>query len=139
MSLEEEDLFPADGVPRAMRKYRERLGVTHEQLSQLTKALDPKGEGVSRVALSRYETGAALPGLRELRLIAVALRCPLSVLVYGQRTDPMLNYKLSLEMRIMDMVMGELTAEGLIKSEDDNDPMTPEFTELLEQVKRKAK
>ena len=119
-----------------MRSRRDAFELTHEQLSQLTKAIDPKGEGVSRVALSRYETGAALPGLRELRLIALALRRPLSSFVYGVRSDPMFPYKLSLEMRIMDMVMGQVTAEGLIKNEDENEPVSPEFLALVEQVKK---
>lgn len=120
-----------------MKSRRDRLELTHEQLSQLTKTIDPKEEGVSRVALSRYETGASQPGLRELRLIALALRCPLASLVYGERNDPMLRYRLSLEMRIMDMVMGEVTAEGLIKQVDDNDPMSPEFLALVDQVKKR--
>lgn len=136
MAIDDKGLFRPTNMQDALKSSRDRLGLTHEQLSKLTKEIDPKKEGVSRVALSRYETGAALPGLRELRLIALALRTPLSLFAYGEKTDPMLRYKLSLEMRIMDMVMGEVTAEGVIKQEDDNDPVTPEFLALVEQVKK---
>jgi len=40
-------------------------------------------------------------------------------------------------MRIMDMVMGEVTAEGLIKKEDDNNPKSPAFLALVELVKKR--
>ena len=119
-----------------MRSRRQDAGLTHEQLSRVTKAMDPTSEGVSRVALSRYETGASLPGMRELRLIALALRCPLSLLVYGQQNDPMLPYRLSLEMRIMEQVNDMISAEGIIKEESDNDPMTPAYRDLIAQVKQ---
>ena len=137
MAIDPSHFFASDNVTSGMKDRRHSLELTHEQLSQLTKAIDPASEGVSRVALSRYETGASQPGLRELRLIALALRCPLSLLVYGEPTDPMLRYRLALEMRIMEMVNDMVTAEGLVKNEDSNDPERPAFKALLEQVKKR--
>lgn len=118
-----------------LRGRRQARKLTLEQLSQMTKLIDPTAEGVSRVALSRYETAATLPGLRELRLIALALRCPLSQLIYGEPSDPMSSYRLELEMRIMETVNDMITAEGIVKDRAENQPEGPEYFALLEQVK----
>lgn len=138
MAIDPPRFFSPDNVMSGMKDRRHSFDLTHEQLSQLTKAVDPTSEGVSRVALSRYETGASQPGVRELRLISLALRLPLSMLVYGEPTDPMLKYRLALEMRIMEVVNNMVTAEGLVKDEDSNDPERPEFKALLEQVKKRS-
>lgn len=90
---------------------------------------------MSRVALSRYENGASLPGLRELRLISFATRRPLAFLFYGERTDPMSSYRLELEMRITDIVMGQVDAQGLIKEVSEQVPEDDAFKALLENVK----
>ena len=135
MAIDDRFFFDPENVPSAMKTRRQKLGLTHEQLSRLTKAIDLKAEGVSRVALSRYETGASLPGLRELRLIALSLRCPLSQLVYGEMTDPMLRYRLALEMRITETVMGAISAAGVIKDDLDNDPESPAYRSLIEQAR----
>lgn len=135
MAIDDRFLFSDDNFSSTMKNYRQRRELTHEQLSRLTKAIDPAGQGVSRVALSRYETGTSQPGLRELRLIALALRVSLSLLVYRERTDPMLPYKLDLEMRITDMVMDLVMADGLIKDGLENEPVSPEYLALVEKAK----
>lgn len=122
-------------VASYLNSAREHHDLTLEQLSQLTKEVDPEGRGVSRVALSRYENGASEPGLRELRLISWATRRPLAFLLYGQYVDPMSSYTLELEMRITDVVMGSLSAEGLIKERDTQEPENEHFKEALRRVK----
>lgn len=137
MGIDSPNFFDNTSFQDFMKGRRQFAGLTHEQLSRVTKLMDPTTEGVSRVALSRYETGASLPGMRELRLIALALRCPLSLLVYGEQRDPMLPYRLELEMRIMERVNDMIFAEGVIKDESNNDPVTPEYRELIAQVKQR--
>lgn len=72
-----------------LRQHRQALDLTLDAMSRLTKLVDPVGAGISRVALSRYENGDSLPGLRELKLLSQSLRLPLSYLVYGDPDDPM--------------------------------------------------
>lgn len=136
MSIDSPHFFDNDMFGQLVKSGRQNRGLSTEQLSQLTKLIDPAGEGVSRVALSRYETGASLPGLRELRLIALALRKPLATLVYGgEASDPMSSYKLELEMRIMEVVNGMVAAEGVLKDSISNDPEGADYQALLAQVK----
>lgn len=136
MAIDDTDLFSNEHFASSMKERRQARSLTHEQLSQLTKAVDPRGEGISRVALSRYETGASLPGLRELRLLAIALRSSLSQFVYGRQSDPMLPYRLELEMRIMERVNDMITAQGVVKDTEDNDPDTDAYKALLAEVRR---
>lgn len=136
MAIDDPELFDDATFAKRLKTARQSRELTLEQLSALTKEVDPSGTGVSRVALSRYENGSTLPGLRELRLISFAVRRPLSVLVYGQRTDPMSSYRLELEMRIMEVVMDSVTAEGLVKGETEQAPDQDEsYQHLLKQVK----
>jgi len=136
MAIDDPELFDDAIFAKRLKTARQSRELTLEQLSALTKEVDPSGTGVSRVALSRYENGSTLPGLRELRLISFAVRRPLSVLVYGQRTDPMSSYRLELEMRIMEVVMDSVTAEGLLKGESEQAPDQDEsYQHLLKQVK----
>lgn len=135
MPIDDASYFANEHFSQVMRERRQQRGLTHEQLSRVTKAIDPAGEGVSRVALSRYETGASLPGLRELRLIALGLRVPLAQFVYGEQSDPMLPYRIELEMRIMEMVNDMISAEGLVKDERDNNPESDAYRALLAEVK----
>ncbi len=135
MPIDDPFFFRDEDVAQRLKAVRQQRDLTLEQLSSLTKEIDPTGDGVSRVALSRYENGATLPGLRELRLISFATRRPLSFLIYGQRTDPMSSYKLELEMRIIDTVMDSVVADGLIKETAEQNPDDDEYKRLLEQVK----
>ena len=139
MAIDSPHLFDNDFFRQFMKSRRQHRGLTLEQLSQLTKLIDPSGEGVSRVALSRYETGASLPGMRELRLIALSLRVPLSMLVYGgEGSDPMSSYRIELEMRIMEVVNNMVSAEGIVKDGMENDPEGADYLALLEKVKNQS-
>lgn len=135
MPIDPAYLFDDTKVASYLKSARSRHDLTLEQLSRLTKEIDPAGNGVSRVALSRYENGASLPGLRELRLISFATRLPLALLLYGERTDPMSSYRLELEMRITDIVMGQVDAQGLIKEVSEQTPDDETFKALLQSVK----
>lgn len=63
-----------------LKRTRQANGLTLDALSLVTKVVDPEGKGISRVSLSRYETGTS-PGLRELRLLLLALRRTLGALI----------------------------------------------------------
>jgi transcriptional regulator with XRE-family HTH domain len=118
-----------------LKSSRQRRKLTLDQLSALTKEIDPTGEGVSKMTLSRYENGTTLPGLRELKILAFSLRVPLALLAYDDREDPMTSYRLNLEMRITETVMDMITAEGVIKGSDTQEPESPEYLALLDSVR----
>ena len=136
MAIDSHFYFDDSHFTSLLKAARQGRDLTLEQLSRLTKEIDPLGAGISRVALSRYENGSSLPGLRELRLLSFAFRRSLSHLVYGEPTDPMSSYRIELEMRIMEVVNNHLAAEGLIKGEDHQEPESPEYKQLLETVKK---
>lgn len=135
MAIDQDYFFDNENFARMLKRRRQKLDLTLDQLSALSKEIDPKGEGVSRMTLSRYETGATLPGLRELRILSFSLRTPLALLAYEDREDPMTSYRMNLEMRITETVMGMITTEGLIKGEEGQEPISDEFLALVEQVK----
>jgi len=135
MPIDASHYFRDHSVASYLKSARSHHDLTLEQLSKLTKEIDPAGVGVSRVALSRYENGASLPGLRELRLISFATRRPLAFLFYGERTDPMSSYRMELEMRITDTVMGQIDAQGLIKEVNEQNPESEAYAALLNRVK----
>jgi transcriptional regulator with XRE-family HTH domain len=137
MAIDDPDYFDDQIVAGSLKNSRQKRDLTLEQLSNLTKKIDPTGAGSSRMSLSRYENGDSLPGLRELRLISFATRIPLSTLVYRERIDPMSAYKLELEMRITDTVMGSVTADGVIKQTAEQSPESDEaYLQLLVEVKQ---
>jgi len=136
MAIDSPYYFDDSFISSFLKSCRQDHDLTLEQLSRLTKEIDPTGAGISRVALSRYENGSSLPGLRELRLLSFALRRPLSLLAYGENTDPMSSYRISLEMRIMEVLNDHLAAEGLIKGEQQQEPDTAEYKALIEAVKK---
>lgn len=119
---------------RTLRQSRGDL--TLDQLSELTKLLDPFGKGISRVSLSRYETGAAFPGIREIKILARALRATVSLLLYGDTEDPMNFFGPSIDDVIGDLVHQVLVAKKLVKDEGDVGPGGVEFMSLVEQVKK---
>lgn len=135
MAIDHAYFFDNEPFSRTLKSARNRHGLTLDQLSALTKEIDPKAEGVSKMTLSRYETGSTLPGLRELKILSFALRVPLAMFAYEQREDPMTSYRLNLEMRITDTVMDMIKAEGIIKDSDTQEPDTPEYRALVERVK----
>lgn len=135
MTIDSPHFFDDSLLVEILKSSRQGRKLTLEQLSRLTKEIDPAGTGVSRVALSRYENGSSLPGLRELRLLSFALRKPLSILAYGEHTDPMSSYRIEFEMRVSELVNQHLGAEGLIKGEDQQEPESPEYKALLELIR----
>jgi transcriptional regulator with XRE-family HTH domain len=135
MAIDQDYYFNNESFSRVLKGKRHRLNLTLDQLSALTKEIDPKGEGVSKMTLSRYETGATLPGLRELKILAFSLRVPLALLAYENPEDPMTSYRLNLEMRITDTVMDMITAEGIIKGSDTQEPDSEEWRALVDGVK----
>jgi transcriptional regulator with XRE-family HTH domain len=139
MAIDKDYLFDNSFFTDAMKIARRRQDLTLDELSTLTKEIDPTGAGISRVALSRYETGASLPGLRELRLLSFALRKPLAFLLYQDNTDPMSSYKLELEMRIMETVNDHLEADGLIKGVNASDPESADYKSLVQRIKAAKK
>lgn len=119
-----------------LRVTRQRNELTMDQLSLLTKAVDPEKVGVSRVAISRYETGASFPGYREIKLLAFALRTSVSSLVYA-RVDP-LEITPSLDSTVHKIVMDILIDYGILKDD------SPKFdgaihNQLLAKVKKATK
>jgi transcriptional regulator with XRE-family HTH domain len=139
MAIDASYLFDNSFFTDAMKMARRGGDLTLDELSALTKEIDPLGVGISRVALSRYETGASLPGLRELRLLSFALRKPLSFLVYQDGTDPMSTYKLELELRIMETVNGILATDGFFKDANENAPKSDAYLALVGKVKDEKK
>lgn len=135
MAIDQSSFFNNEFFAYHLKSNRQRLDLTLDQFSILTKEIDPKGEGISKMTLSRYETGATLPGLRELKIISFALRKPVAALIYEEIDDPMTSYKLTLELRITETVNQMLTADGLIKDEDAHEPKTPEYFALVEKIK----
>lgn len=74
---------PESLLPQRIRHARNSLVLSVEALSRLTKEYDSGGSGLSPTSISRYESGDALPGLREFRLIAESLEVPITWLLYG--------------------------------------------------------
>ncbi len=123
-----------------LRRVRQSLDLTLDAMSRLTKLVDPAGTGISRVALSRYENGDSLPGLRELKVISHSTRMPLSFLVYGYANDPMNFLDEPLELIVEDFVSGIVNAtlrhHGLIPQDDpENIRLTKQYEALLERAR----
>jgi transcriptional regulator with XRE-family HTH domain len=73
---------PESGVGRRIAYCRGQLdNLSLDALARYTKFFDD--EGVSRASLYRYETGQALPGARELRILSKALWVPVGRLLLG--------------------------------------------------------
>lgn len=120
-----------------IKSLRQRAGdLTLDQLSELTKLVDPFGKGISRVSLSRYETGAAFPGVREMKILARALRTTISNLFYGDSEDPMNFFPPSIDLAIQDIVYQVLVAQKVVRPKGDVEPLGDEFKSLLESVKK---
>lgn len=66
-----------------LARVRESRELSQEQLSQMTKAHDAAGEGISRAVVSMYERGRNRPSTRELRILCDTLTITPSELLYG--------------------------------------------------------
>lgn len=122
-----------------LKRTRQAKGLTLDALSLVTKGVDPEGKGISRVSLSRYETGTS-PGLRELRLLSLALRRTLAWLVYGDDEDPMGPQAsvMVFEDQIARVVLDVLASKGL--SEREEIPRDdPAYARLIEEAKTLSK
>lgn len=116
---------------------RQHRDLTLEQLSKLTKLLDPDEKGISRVALSRYENGTYQPGLRELKLLSWSLRWTLSSLVYGYGDDPMDFTEPNLNLVIEDKILEVLASMGLTKPTGYETQESKQWKKLVEIAKQK--
>lgn len=146
--------LPPKGLPRApifqidyingpikdrLKKYRQNAELTLEALSLVTKGVDPEGKGISRVSLSRYESGSE-PGLRELKILSWAFRKPLALIVYGDQ-DPISfrrePFDMMLEDIISETVLSILENRGLVKKEESDDDNS--YKQLIETARKLAK
>lgn len=134
---------PAENIEfgKRLKSLRQQRELTLDAASRLTRLADPKGDGISRVTMSRYENGDFSPGLRELRILSTSFRVPLSYLAYGDSEDPM-NFmepsiELVLEDKIAQVVLHMLAQYGLIDKKEANaeERFSPEYEQMLEQAK----
>ncbi len=70
-------------IGKRLVEAREGLGLSQQNVHGASKRVDPAGEGVSRSALSLYETGVNRPGAREIVLLCEALKITPNWLLYG--------------------------------------------------------
>lgn len=90
------------------------------------------------MSLSRYETGATFPGIREVKLLSRALRTEVCYFLYGHSDDPMNFIVPSIDNAIMEIVYQVLVAQKLVTPKGDMEPMGDEFMSLVEQIKGQA-
>lgn len=127
----------AKDLATRLKQARQRHLLTLEALSLVTKAVDPSGRGISRVSLSRYESGAD-PGARELRLLSQALRVPLAFLIYGGLgKDPMDDEMPALEDVLEKTIMRLLERQKFLPGPRLEG--SPEYQALLERARKAAK
>lgn len=100
---------------KRIKRLREDHIYTLEQLSQITKDIDPLGVGISKVSISRYENGDSYPGYREIRLIAQAFAMPITTFFYGDKPDPFGEWNMSLDEYLRHIIRDELMENGLIE------------------------
>ena len=118
---EEEDAINPDkkALAARLRGLRENFAWTLSELSLTTAQVDPKGDGISKVSISRYENGDSYPGYRELKLLAQAFGVSISYLFYGENPDPYgsSGHDLSLDAYLRSVIKEVLIEEGLISGE----------------------
>lgn len=80
---------PENGIGERIRLKRAELGngLTVEDLSRVCKEFDQEGQGISRLAISRYEAGRFIPGARELRILCEALGVSPNWLLLGTESE----------------------------------------------------
>lgn len=98
-----------------LRKLREGISWTLGELSEVTKHLDPSGDGVSKVSISRYENGDSFPGYREIKLLAQAFAVPVASFFYGDVPDPYSGWDMSLDDYLRSVIKSVLIEEGVIE------------------------
>lgn len=84
---------PEASIGDRIKEARKNLGISVEQLSDLTSRFDHEaryadGSGISIPSLYRYEKGDRLPGAREMRLLCEALKVSPNWLLLGQAHSP---------------------------------------------------
>ena len=102
---------------KRIKSLRENGTWTLGELSDATKRIDPEGEGVSKVSISRYENGDSFPGFRELKLLSQALGASITFLFYGETPDPYAGWNMSLDGFLRDLIRDVLIDEGLLAGE----------------------
>ncbi|MHA7599651.1 helix-turn-helix domain-containing protein [Alicycliphilus sp. T452] len=122
-----------------LRKLREGISWTLGELSEVTKHLDPSGDGVSKVSISRYENGDSFPGYREIKLLAQAFAVPVASLFYGDVPDPYSGWDMSLDDYLRNVIRSVLIEEGVIEGESRADREHKQMLLLRSiQLRRKA-
>lgn len=76
----------ASEIGRRIIQARNGLGLTQLAVQSRSKMLDPEGVGISRAALSLYETGTNRPGAREILLICEVLSISPNWLLFGSES-----------------------------------------------------
>lgn len=115
--IDQPDNPEKDELALRLKEVREHLNLTLSQASEATKQIDVRGEGVSKVSISRYENGGSFPGYRELRLLAQTYGVAVSFLFYGDRPDPFAGWDFSLDQFLSDLIDDRLIEHGLIEGE----------------------
>jgi transcriptional regulator with XRE-family HTH domain len=73
-------------IGRRISEARNGLGFSQQAVQTRTKMADTDGVGVSRAALSLYETGTNKPGAREITLLCEVLHVSPNWLLYGSES-----------------------------------------------------
>jgi len=82
---------PEAGIGERIRKRRAEIqdGLSVEDLSRLSRLVDHGEQGVSKASLHRYESGQAMPGAREIRILCEALDVSANWLLLGAESKAM--------------------------------------------------
>lgn len=73
-------------IGRRISDARNGLGLSQQAVHTRSKIVDSEGLGVSRAALSLYETGTNKPGAREITLLCEVLKVSPNWLLYGSES-----------------------------------------------------
>lgn len=99
-------VVPEDSIGQRIKDARQlpENSLSVEALSRLCRECDPQGQGISRTALVRYESGEIKPGAREIRIICRALELTADWLVLGQKDSrkPAIEETLGLLRRVIE-------------------------------------
>lgn len=118
MDEAEESINPEKkALAKRLKGLRESQHWTLGELSQATRQIDPAGEGISKVSISRYENADSFPGYRELKILAQAFGVSVTFLFYGDAPDPYSGWEFSLDEYLRSVIRDVLIDEGLIEGE----------------------
>lgn len=73
-------------IGRRISEARNSLGFSQQAVHARSKMVDPDKVGISRAALSLYETGTNKPGAREITLLCEVLKISPNWLLYGSES-----------------------------------------------------